>query len=172
MIGVQAASDWQAVGRSVTDEPLILRRKMTDPEIDSFILVEDGSLPRSEWTHTRHLVMALWYLRRHGQDEATRRIREGIQRYNLKQGGNPAAYHETITRAWIAVIVGFLSLRDRIVPDSVLADELLQECGDKDYLMRYYTRERLLSDECERAGSIPTSGRCPARVRPCRDAVD
>ena len=36
---------------------------MTDPEIESFIRAfEDCSLPKSEWTHARHLIMALWYL--------------------------------------------------------------------------------------------------------------
>ena len=46
---------------------------MTDPEIESFIRAfEDGSLPRSEWTHARHLVMALWYVHRHNREEATR----------------------------------------------------------------------------------------------------
>jgi hypothetical protein len=90
--------------------------------------------------------MALWYLRRHRRDEATRLIRDGIQRYNQAQR-NFTGYHETITRAWIAVIGRLLSTGDRTRPDSVLAAELLQECGDKDYLLRFYTRERLLSDE-------------------------
>lgn len=120
---------------------------MTDPEIESFIRAfEDGSLSRSEWTHGRHLVMALWYLRRHGRDEATRLIRDGIQRYNQAQG-NLTGYHETITKAWIAVIERLLIMRDRTIPDSVLAEELLNECGDKDYLLRFYTKKRLLSDE-------------------------
>ena len=64
---------------------------MTDPEIESFIRAfEDCSLPKSEWTHTRHLVMALWYLRRHRREEATRLIREGIQRYNQAKETLPA----------------------------------------------------------------------------------
>ncbi len=120
---------------------------MTDSEIECFIhAFEDCSLPRSEWTHTRHLVMALWYIRRHKRDEATRLIRDGIQRYNQAQG-NHTGYHETITKAWIAVIEAFLSKRGRNLPDSVLAGELLHECGDKDYLLWFYTKERLLSDE-------------------------
>ena len=45
---------------------------MTDTEIEAMIrCFEDGSLPRSEWTHARHLVMALWYIRRLDRDEAT-----------------------------------------------------------------------------------------------------
>ncbi len=33
------------------------------------------------------------------------------------------------------------------MPVSVLAGELLGQCGDKDYLLRFYSRERLFSDE-------------------------
>jgi hypothetical protein len=124
-----------------------LEANVTDAEIESFIRAfEDCSLPKSEWTHGRHLIMALWYIRRHERDEATRRIRDGIGRYN-KAKGNLTGYHETITKAWIAVIERLLSMKDRTLPDSVLAEELLHECGDKNYLLRFYTKERLLSDE-------------------------
>ena len=120
---------------------------MTDPYIESFVrAVEDGSLSKSEWTHSRHLVMALWYLSRHNRDEATRLIRDGIQRYNERLG-NLTGYHETITLAWVAVIERFLSVRDLDVPLSVLAGELLGQCGDKNYLLRFYSRERLLTEE-------------------------
>ena len=116
-------------------------------EIDTLIRrFEDGSLPRSEWTHEKHIVMALWYMTRHPRDEATRRIREGIQRYNLSQG-NLTGYHETITLAWIAVIARFLAGCDRMAPFESLARDLLASCGHKDYLLTYYSRDRLLSDE-------------------------
>ncbi len=120
---------------------------MTDLEIESFIRAfEDVSLPRSEWTHSRHLAMALWYLTRHDRDGATRLIRDGIRRFNARQG-NLTGYHETITLAWVAVIERFLGVRDRNLPVSVLAGELLGQCGDKDYLLRFYSRERLLTEE-------------------------
>ncbi len=120
---------------------------MTDPDIEALVRAfEDGSLPRADWTHARHLVMALWYIRRHGRDGATSLIRDGIRRYNERHG-NRTGYHETATLAWVAVIDRFLSGRDRDAPLSVLAGELLGECGDKDYLLRYYSRERLFSDE-------------------------
>ena len=136
---------------------------MTDPEIASFIRAfEDCSLPKSEWTHTRHLIMALWYLRRHRREEATRLIREGIKRYNAVQG-NHTGYHETITRAWIAVIERLLSTTDRTLPDSVLAAQLLHECGDKNYLLRFYTKEPATL----RGGEGPVG-----RPRPRPDRVD
>jgi hypothetical protein len=120
---------------------------VTESYIESFMRAfEVGSLSKSEWTHSRHLVMALWYLRHHNRDDATSLIRDGIQRFNERQG-NLTGYHETITLAWVAVIESFLSVRDLDEPVSVLAGELLRQCGDKDYLLRFYSKERLFSDE-------------------------
>jgi hypothetical protein len=120
-------------------------KTMVDADIEFLIRrFEDGSLPKAEWTHGAHLVMALWYVSRHGREEATRRIRQGIQRYNESQR-NPTGYHETITLAWIAVIEHFLALRSRPAPLSVIAAELIEQCGDKDYLLRFYTQDRLFS---------------------------
>ena len=94
---------------------------------------------------------------RHPRDEATRLIRGGIRRYNERQG-NPTGYHETITLAWVAVIGQFLSARDRTRPVSALAGELLAECGDRDYLLRFYSGERLLSDEARSRWVPPDLG--------------
>jgi hypothetical protein len=128
---------------------------MTDDEIQSFVRAfEDSSLPKSEWTHSRHLVMALWYIRREGLKRATVLIREGIQRYNRAQN-NPNGYHETITLAWVAVIDKFLRAQDADAALGVLAEKLLEQCGDKNYLLQYYSRERLFSDEARRQGVTP-----------------
>jgi hypothetical protein len=131
---------------------------VTDPDIEALIRAfEDGSLPRSEWTHARHLLMALWYLRHHGRDEATGLVRDGIRRYNERQD-NRSGYHETITLAWVAVVERFLYRRDRDVPVSALAGELIAECGNKDYLLRFYSRERLFSDEARSRWVPPDLG--------------
>jgi hypothetical protein len=128
---------------------------MTGDEIESFVRAfEECSLPNSEWTHSRHLVMALWYIRREGRERATVLIREGIQRYNSAQD-NPNGYHETITLAWVLVIERFLEARDRGTAVSSLAAELLHECGEKDYLLRFYSRARLFSDEARHAWVAP-----------------
>jgi hypothetical protein len=124
---------------------------MTDDDIGSLLArFEDGTLPRAEWTHGAHLIVALWYLRRHGRDEATNRIRDGIRRYNERQG-NHTGYHETITLAWVAVVDRFLDRRDREAPIASLAAELLDRCGRVDYLLQFYSRDRLFSAEA-RAG--------------------
>ncbi len=41
----------------------------------------------------------------------------------------------------------FLSGRDRSRPISELAAELLEQCGDRNYLLRFYSRDRLFGAE-------------------------
>jgi hypothetical protein len=127
----------------------------TDSEIETLVRrFEDCSLPRSDWTHASHLVMALWYLRLLPKEEATLRIREGIGRYNRSQD-NVNGYHETITLAWVEVVERFLSSRDRSQPISTLAGALLEACGDKDHLLRYYSKDVLMSGEARRNWVAP-----------------
>ncbi len=120
---------------------------MTDAEIETLVRAfEDGSLPRTEWTHASHLQVALWYLSRHPRDEATRLVRDGLRRYGAL-AGRQAFYHETITLAWVAVVAQFLARSDPGRSLSELAAILVERCGDKDYLLRHYSSELLMSDE-------------------------
>jgi hypothetical protein len=131
---------------------------MTDADVEALVRsFEDGSLPRSEWTHASHLLVALWYMSRHSRDRATRLVRDGIRRYNHIHGRD-SGYHETITLAWLAVVAGFLARSDRDRPISVQARMLLDDCGDKDHLLRYYSRDLLMSDEARRDWIPPDRG--------------
>jgi hypothetical protein len=88
-------------------------------------------------------------------------MRSGIQRYNLSQG-NPQGYHETITFAWLAILARELR-QHRITEltrenEASSAREIGTIYGDQDFLHRYYTRERLMSDEA-RAHWVPPDRR-------------
>ena len=70
---------------------------------------ENGTFPKSEWTHASHLAMAVSYLWRLPIRQATPRIRIGIRNYNVAQGGANTAecgFHETLTIFWIQRIAG------------------------------------------------------------------
>ncbi len=65
------------------------------------------SIPLEEWNHRAHLSVAYLLLREHGLEEATRRMREGVQRYNASKGIEQTptgGYHETLTVAWMRVL--------------------------------------------------------------------
>ena len=107
-------------------------------------------LPRAEWTHQAHLVVALWYLLRHDEAEAGRLIRGGIRRYNEASGIKQTAtggYHETITLFYIRVIGKFLSAASPDCTLMMLVKSLINTYGDKNLPLEYYSRVRLMSWE-------------------------
>lgn len=111
---------------------------------------EACTLPRIEWTHHAHLIVALCYLVRHGEVKATMLIRDGIRRYNKACGiemTKTSGYHETITLFYIHVIEKFLSAANADCTLAVLANSLIEVCGDKNLPFEYYSRERLMSWE-------------------------
>jgi hypothetical protein len=117
---------------------------------------EACTLPRSRWTHHAHLLVALCYLMRHDEAEATRLIRSGIQRYNRACGiktTKTGGYHETITLFYVRVIRRFLSTANPDCALVTLAHSLINSCGDKNLPLEYYSRKLLMSDRA-RAGWV------------------
>ncbi len=127
----------------------------TDADIELLVRsFEECTLPRPQWTHTAHLTVALWYLIHYPRNEATERIRRGIERYNLSVA-NPTGYHETVTLAWIAVICRFLAARREGESVAELDESLSRECGGVDYLLRFYSKDRLFSEISRRTWVPP-----------------
>lgn len=111
---------------------------------------EDGSLPCGQWTHAAHLTVACWYLLCYTEEEAARRVREGIQSYNKAQGivtTKERGYHETMTYFWTAMVRSFLSKTTIELPIVHLFNLLVANYEDKHLPFTYYSRDRLLSWE-------------------------
>ncbi|HEY9655740.1 MAG TPA: hypothetical protein V6C50_09620 [Crinalium sp.] len=111
---------------------------------------EQHTLPRSQWTHTAHLTLALWYLAHYAPSEAIDRMRDGIQQYNAAQGiqqTKNSGYHETITLFWLWVGQWYLADRrvSRLALDAI--NQFLERCSDPTLPFHYYSRDRLLSWE-------------------------
>ena len=111
---------------------------------------EACTLPGERWTHEAHLTVALWYLSRHADAEATRLIRDGIRRYNLARGvrqTRTGGYHETITLFYVRAIRRYIESAGASRTFDELLDRLMEACGAKSFPFEYYSRERLLSWE-------------------------
>jgi hypothetical protein len=110
---------------------------------------EDATIQHDDWKHAEHLVVALYYLTRHDLDTAYCKMRAGI--LNLLEHGfkidlkKEMPYHETITLFWMRVVDEFNASKNG---DSLLekANEVAYE-WDKDYPLRFYSRELLFSDD-------------------------
>lgn len=129
---------------------------------------EEGTLPRSKWTHKEHLAVACWYLICHPEPVAVEKIRAGILRYNEAVGviSTPdSGYHETITLFWARMVKHFLRTATLECAMIGLFNELVAKLGDRDLPFEYYTRDRVLSREARAEWREPDLKSLPALPR-------
>lgn len=113
------------------------------------------SLPREEWTHEAHLAATTYLLLRHREIDLDEELPGLIRRYNESVGGvndDTQGYHDTITRVFLHGIRLFLNEADSAEPLHELVNELLlSPIGRRDWPLRFYSRDRLLSVPARRA---------------------
>ena len=112
------------------------------------------TLPRAEWTHEAHLAATTYLLLKRPDIDVDKELPGLIRRYNESVGGvnsDVEGYHETITRVFLHGVRLFLSEADPAEPVHELVNELLlSPMGRRDWPLRFYTRDRLLSVEARR----------------------
>ena len=112
------------------------------------------SLPRSEWTHATHFAAALWLMRYRPELDAAATMGDLIRRYNESVGGvndDHSGYHETITQASLRAARGVFNAYPPEMPVYRIANALLStNLADPNWLLEYWTRERLMSVEARR----------------------
>lgn len=113
--------------------------------VESF---ENGTISRGDWRHAEHLTVALYYVSKHDNETALSKMRDGI--FNLLRVFEvdltvEMPYHETLTVFWLRTVSDFAKLNK----DCSLIEicNKLIEKFDKDYPLRFYSRELLFSDE-------------------------
>jgi len=107
---------------------------------------ESATISRDKWKHAEHLTMALHYLTLHDIDTATAKMREGI--FKLLNAfevdlSKEMPYHETLTVFWMRTVAKFNGSNNGALLDK--ANELVA-VYDKDYPLKFYSREYLFSD--------------------------
>ena len=121
-----------------------------ESEIDALVRsFEDATIGREAWKHAEHLTVALHYITRHDIETATEKMRRGIFKL-LSEGfgvdlSKEMPYHETLTVFWMRTVADFNASKN----GTSLLDKVneLTEHFDKDYPLRFYSREFLFSDE-------------------------
>jgi hypothetical protein len=123
------------------------------------------SLPRAEWSHEAHLAATTYLLLRRPDVDIDKELPGIIRRYNESVGGvnsDTEGYHETITRVFLRGVRLFLEEANRSEPLHELVNELLlSPMGRRDWPLRFYSRERLMSLEARRAYVPPDLAALP-----------
>ena len=127
-----------------------MKKYTTEKEIAGLVRsFEDATISRDDWKHAEHLIVALYYLSHHDAETAYSKMRDGIHNLLVKGFGvdlsKEMPYHETITVFWMRIVASFLkSSNGSSLPNKV--SEMVDRF-DKDYPLRFYSRELLFSDE-------------------------
>src|SRR3954465_11488154 len=112
------------------------------------------TLAREEWTHEAHLAATTYLLLRRPDVDIDTELPGIIRRYNESVGGvnsDSEGYHETITRVFLHGVRLFLAEADLKEPlHELVNDLLLSPMGRRDWPLRFYTREHLLSVDARR----------------------
>ena len=129
----------------------------TEKEIADIVRgFETGTLPRDEFSHSSHLIVAMHYVRLMPVEDAIDKMRGGLMNHLRHVGvdfSKEMPYHETLTVFWTRTVNDFVKSKNGA---SLLdtANELV-EAFDKDYPLKFYRREILFSDEARRNFIMP-----------------
>lgn len=116
--------------------------------VESF---ERGTISRDAWGHAEHLIVASFYLSENDFDAAHGKMRDGI--FNLLNAfkvdlTKEMPYHETMTTFWMRTVEDFRKTKIGY-SEFEICDELTKSF-DKDYPLKFYSRELLFSDEARK----------------------
>ena len=125
----------------------------------------ERSLAREEWTHEAHLAATAYLLLRHPEIDLDEQLPGLIRSYNESVGGvnnDTAGYHDTITRVFLHGVRLFFSEADLSGPLHELVNELLlSPMGRRDWPLRFYSRDHLLSVAARRTFVPPDVAALP-----------
>ena len=120
---------------------------------------ERGTWPKSAWTHAAHVTVATCYALDYPLEEATSRIRQGIQHYNRSVGtinSDHSGYHETLTVFWMAIVRAQLTRIPPGTPRLEIVRTVVEQLGTRrDLFKDYYGIDVVKSVEARRSWVAP-----------------
>ncbi|CAN5858817.1 hypothetical protein BH20ACI4_BH20ACI4_13100 [soil metagenome] len=117
--------------------------------VESF---ENGTISRENWRHADHLLVANYYLSKNDFDTALTKMRDGIfnllRSFEIDLSKEMEGYHETLTVFWLKTVDDFRKTKNGCSVIEICNE--LTENFDKDYPLKFYSREHLFSDEARK----------------------
>lgn len=121
----------------------------SEAEIEHLIhRFERQQLPKVEWTHEAHLVVAVHYVWNYGLENALPLVREFITRHNTSVGTpntETEGYHETITRFWLIIVDNYLKNHPFSSVKDTLDHWFKEDSSKSNYPLVFYSEGNLFS---------------------------
>lgn len=114
-------------------------------EIDALVQAfETGSMPPGDFSHRRHLTVALSYLTTMDNEAAVETMRTGLKRFLAHHGID--GYNETITVFWLRRLQVSVANRYPHESRTELTERCLEQNAEGKLIFEYYSRDRLMSE--------------------------
>jgi hypothetical protein len=115
---------------------------LTDREfVEAF---ENLTLSAQSFHHADHIRLAWLYLRDYDKETAEQRFCEGLVKLAARFGV-PEKFHLTMTLAWLRAVEARINPDEEIAFDAWIVSH--SALLDRDFLLRHYSKERLMSQE-------------------------
>jgi hypothetical protein len=112
----------------------------------------DGKIEGRDFRHADHVRVGFELLRHHSFPDALAAYSAALKDIAAR-AGNPGAYHETVTVAFLSLIAEYRATGQHADFEAFIADN--PDLMDKSILERWYAPERLLSDLARRTFVMP-----------------
>jgi hypothetical protein len=109
---------------------------------------EHSEYALEEFSHSRHVTVACWYLCTMKPEEALDLMRSGLQHLIAHHGRQ--GYHETITRFWMELLLEYLHGLPEAMDRIEKINRAVEAHREKDVVFRYYSRELVTSNTARR----------------------
>jgi hypothetical protein len=114
----------------------------------------DCTLPGEEWTHRAHVKVAYLYLCKYPFEEALKKLRESIQKYNASRNvpeGPLQGYNETTTHAFLHIVLVTMQAYGDTFPttDADSFCDTHPHLLDKHILRLFYSPERRIHPDAK-----------------------
>ena len=114
----------------------------------------EKNLPKTEWTHQAHILVALWHNANYDFDTALLMVKDKIKAYNISVGTlntDEAGYHETLTIFWMILTRQYLLRHPKLSFEVACHQFLHSEYASKTYPFEYYSRKILFSKKARKS---------------------
>jgi hypothetical protein len=125
------------------------------------------TLPKPGWTHAAHFAAALWLIKCRPDLPARAHMPGIIRAYNeatFVANTATSGYHETITLASLGAAAAHIAANPRAALHALANTLLAGPCGDKDWLLAYWSRELLFSPAARASWAPPDLAVLPFAV--------